>query len=167
MDRAPYRRVTPPRQRGADYQREYNGSIKDESISHGETLIMQCIICGIIMVLVLIARMTDIAPAASIRGGINQVLSGAETLDELITDVRQFGSDWLGWEWQPAETVTTPDEFYIPQIDFTDELPSYNLEHTALPSTDYTGTYTEYLPPAADDQVSNPTVPEPTVTPGL
>ena len=81
MNRTPYRRRTPPRNGAEDGYRHEHASEGSESISAGETLIMQCIICGIIMIFVLIAGMTDIAPAAALRGGIQQILSGAETLD--------------------------------------------------------------------------------------
>ena len=149
MERTPYRRITPSRHSGGTHEREHDTG-RGETVSNGETLIMQCIICGIIMVFVLIASMTDIAPAATLRSGITQVLSGAETLDELITDIRQFGSDWLDLDIAPPTTVI-PDEFNIPAINF----PYYE------------NTITDHLPPAADNQVSNLTVPEPPVTPGL
>ena len=158
MDRVPYRRITPPRHEGAASRNEYDNN----AISHSETLIMQCIICGIIMVFVLLASMTDIAPAAALRRGINQVLTGAETLDELITDVRRFGSDWLGWE--PVEETATPEEYYPPAEYRPSEPPATNFESAVLPTADY-----DYINEntAADKQVSNPAVPEPPVTPGL
>ena len=118
------------------------------------------------MVFVLIASMTDIAPATRLRYGIRQVLTGAETLDELIADVRQFGADWLDLEFQPSETVITPEDFYIPEETPAVD-PNLSLEQTAFPSVDYENTYINDLPPAADQQVSNLTVPEPPVTPGL
>ena len=162
MNRTPYRRITPRGHRGGgEYPHEHDTN-RDDTVSSGETLIMQCIISGIIMVFVLIASMTDIAPAATLRRGITQVLSGAETLDELIADVRQFGTDWLDFEFRPPVT-TTPDEFYIPTTGFPDE--PFSLEQTARPYTYYENT--NHLSPAADDQVSNHTVPEPPVTPGL
>jgi len=103
------------------------------------------------MVVVLIASMVDIAPAVRLKYGIRQVLSGAETLDELITEVRQFGSVWLDMDFVPQDTTVTPEEFSFP---VTGDPYEYNEEI-------YTG------PPAADDQVSNLAVPEPPVTPGL
>ena len=162
MNRSPYRRVMPSRRAGAGYSSGHSAG--DESISHGETLIFQCIICGIIMVFVLIAGMVDIAPAVRLREGMRQVLSGAQTLDELVMEVRQFGHQWLDWA-PPPETAATPAELYIPEIDSLYPSPSYNLEQTIFPSTSYPNT--EHLPPAAIDQVSNPAVPEPPVTPGL
>ena len=162
MDRVPYRRVTPSRHGAAAPQSEYDTHENENPISHGETLIMQCIICGIIMVFVLIAGLTDIAPAAAIRGGITQVLTGAETLDELVTDVRRFGSEWFGWE--PVEDTPAPREYYSPAEYWPYESPASHFENTVLPTAD-----PEYIneTPAADDQVSNLAVPEPPVTPGL
>jgi len=165
MNRTPYRRVTPSRRGGGDTRHEYEDE-KSETISRGETLIMQCIISGVLMVLVLIASMADIAPAHTVRNGISQVLSGAETLDELIADIRQFGADWLDLGIAPIETAA-PEEFYIPSTGFPDMPPPLNPEQTNLPYTYYENPYTDHLPPAAEDQASNLTVPEPPVTPGL
>ena len=165
MNRTPYRRTTPSRHRDSGHHHERDTE-KGETVSHGETLIMQCIICGIIMVLVLIAGMTDIAPAATLRSGFTQVLTGAETLDELITEIRQFGADWLDLDIAPQEVIT-PEEFNIPTTSFPDEPPAFNLEQTNHPYMNYENTNSDNLPPAAEDQVSNLTVPEPTVTPGL
>ena len=176
MNRTPYRRVMPSRLNSGDggsYPREYSAAESgDQRVSHGEALILQCIICGIIMVFVLVAGMVDIAPAAQLRDGMRHVLSGAETLDELVLEVRRFGHEWLDWA-PPPETVATPEEFYLPEID--NPYPAYNLEQTIFPYGEplsdnpypYGSTNTEILPPAADQQVSNPTVPEPPVTPGL
>jgi len=173
MDRVPYRRVTPPRT-GASKVIESPRSEhvnQEESISHGETLIIQCIICAVIFVFVLIITMTNIGPAATMRGGLEQVLTGAETLDELVTDARQLGSQWFGWE--PVEDLYVPEEFYSP----TWEYPVIETEEPNDPTDlydTYEYTYTEQqeypqtnYPPAADYESSNPTVPEPTVTPGL
>ena len=132
MDRVPYRRVT-PRRSVTDYS--HNEHTEDTGeISRIEGLILQCIISGAIMVLVLIAGTLEAAPAIALRGGLRQVLTGAETLDELVADVRQLGADWFG-----RETIETVE---------TDEEPE------------------QYQPPTAEE-VSNPTVPEPAVIPGL
>ena len=173
MDRVPYRRITPSRfERNSTSAQEEHISRNDPAeneavISHGETLIMQCILCGIILVFVLVASMTNIAPAVALRGGIRQVLSGAETLDELVTDVRRLGSEWFGWD----EPETAPShELYEEQ-----PLQEYNNHDYQLYPTYDINDYTEPLfndlynhdeTRLADDS-SNPTVPEPTVTPGL
>ena len=160
MNRTPYRRVTPARHSGGSHQHDNEAEM---AVSRGETLIMQCIICGIIMVFVLIASMTDIAPAATLRSGFTQVLSGAETLDELITDIRQFGNR-LDLDFVPPQ-IFTPD----PTTNDPYEPAGLNPEQTHLPYTYYENTNPSHLSPspAADNQVSNPTVPEPPVTPGL
>ena len=158
MDRVPYRRVTPSRRdygtASSEYRHNAHPSSNDgDGISYAETLIMQCIISGIIMVLVLVSGMTDIAPAVAVRNGIRQVLTGAETLDELIADVRQFGTDWLGWD--PVEDAAPPADFLFPAWDYPYE--------PATPTVNYENIYDT---PEADE-ASNPTVPEPLVTPGL
>ena len=176
MDRVPYRRITPPRHertnpstRG-EHINPKDSMERDTAISHGETLIMQCILSGVIMVFVLVASMTNIAPALALRGGIRQVLSGAETLDELVTDVRRFGAEWFGWD---APPVTAPGyELY------EEGLPQYfdNNDYTTSPAQEFydyndTGALKHDLHYYDDTQLaddpSNPTVPEPTVTPGL
>jgi len=113
--------------------------------------------------------MTNIAPAVALRGGIRQVLSGAETLDELITDVRRFGAEWFGWEAPPTNDAAQ---------DLYEESPTryfYNNDYMSSPIQDIND-YTDTGPLIQDlynnetrlaDDPSNPTVPEPTVTPGL
>ena len=162
MNRTPYRRIMPSRRDGAGYPSGLSAG-GDETISRGEALIFQCIICGIIMVFVLIAGMTEITPAVRLREGMRQVLSGAHTLDELVMEVRQFGHQWLDWA-PPPQTMSSPSEIFIPEDAIP--APAYNLEQTAFPPGSE-NTYTEHLPPAADEQASNLTVPEPPVTPGL
>jgi len=168
MDRVPYRRVSPPRT-GASKSPKNEHTHQEDAIPHGETLIIQCIICAVIFVFVLIITMTNIGPTTFLREGLEQVLTGAETLDELVTDVRQLGSEWLGWE---PVVDTSPDEFYFPVQEH--HMPEAEGMSLPDPHDNYEYTKTEYpeyqennYPPAADYEVSNPTVPEPTVTPGL
>jgi len=118
---------------------------ENDAISHGEALILQCIICGIILVIVLVASMLDIDPSQQLRDGIRQVLAGPQTPDELISDIRRMGSDWLGIG-QPVEVA--------------DETTPYETHEYDIPTT-------ESLQPAADDDSSKYTVPEPPDTPGL
>jgi len=134
--------------KGAEYQRHENSNHQEESISHGETLIMQCIICAVILVFVLIATMTNIGPAATIRGGLKQVLTGAETLGELTHEVRQLGTEWFGWEL--TDDTYIPDDLYIPAWEYpvfeTEEpddpviyqdIYEHGLEYHEHPETDY------------------------------
>jgi len=158
VERVPYRRVTPSRQGSAPDEYSHSENSED-SMSRGETLIIQCIISGIIMVFVLVATMTNIPPAAVAKEGISQVLSGAETLDELIVEVRNFGAEWFGWE-EPAVEPTL--DFTIPTHDFNDYA---DIEHTGHEF--YDDTEPEYIEETPADEASNQTVPEPAVTPGL
>ena len=169
MDRVPYRRKTPPRHKSAPMG-EYSGynenDERDETISYGENLILQCIISAVILVVVLVAGMTDIAPSAAIRDGISQVLSGPETFHELVVDVRSFGAEWLGWE--DAATVEPLTDIAAPAYDY------YELDSTPgfddYPDTDLSSDideYSNYYENYPADEASNPAVPEPSVTPGL
>ena len=142
MDRVPYRRVSPSR-RDVDAVGYQSSREETGDVSHFEALILQCIISGIVLVFVLIASTTSIAPAVALKDGIRQVLAGAETVDELIMDIRQLGTEWLGWA--PVEApIYTPTEYV------------YEEEAEIEP----------YQPPTAEE-VSKPTVPEPAVIPGL
>jgi len=113
--------------------------------------------------------MTNIGPAVTIRSGLEQVLTGAENLDELMMDVRQFGAEWFGWD-APEDTYTY-EELNLPAFE---EYPLLEIEGLDA-SIIVTPTYDEYPEtyeqdeshPAADYEASNPSVPEPTVTPGL
>jgi len=175
--------VTPPRDGSLRYDFEDPGN-QEESITLGETLILQCIICGIVLVVVLVASMTDIAPAVALRGGISQALSGAHTLDELVTDVRQFGTDWLGWT--PVDDTmvdVTPEEHDVvsngvsaeedsvlglsPAEDIISEDNTVTFDEEFFHYDNYFNNQPTNQYPAADEQASNQTVPEPPDTPGL
>jgi len=145
--------VTPPRHERENEYSTYQQEEATEAISRGETLIMQCILSGIAFVFVLVAGMTNIPPAVVLRGGIQQVLSGSETLDELVADVRRFGSEWLGWE-DGVEPVT--EEVFEEVV--TDE----DVFENVLDED-----FFEYEEEPVVDEASNPTVPEPPDTPGL
>jgi len=138
------------RSSGGTYTRRYDQS---ETVTSGETIIMQCIISGIILVAVLLIGLLDTAPTATLRGGIREALTGATTVNELTTDIRIFGEEWLGWESSaphipiiPLPEAVTPD---IPAISIT-------IEETVDPP-----------PLTAYDEVLNPQIPGPSATPGL
>ena len=162
MDRVPYRRVSPPRHEREGYSHPQENE-SEETISHSETLITQCIISAVILVVVLFAGMMDIPPAQALRGGIQQVLTGANNLDELITEVTELSREWLGFE------VDTP--FQLPTLE-TDDYPyiHYDLDtmHNgeSIPAIDYYE-HEPYTYEPAEDESSNYTVPEPPTTPGL
>ena len=157
MDRVHYRRTTPSRY-GNERSGERNGNgyynhHNNETITKGETIIMQCIVSGVILVAVLLIGLLDTAPTATLRNGIRDALTGATTVNELTTDIRIFGEEWLGWE------AVTPAP-YIPII----PLP----EATYIPATPITIEEMLELPPlTAYDEVSNPQIPGPSATPGL
>jgi len=108
LDRVPYRRVTPPRNdRQGNMQYGY-GREEQGEITPGETVIMQCIISGILMVVVLIICLVEIAPAITMREGLSEALSGSTTVNELMTDIRAFGEEWLDWGGQSPTPEAGP-----------------------------------------------------------
>ena len=143
MNRVPYRRIT-----GGGYSRNgttYRSHQKQpEAITPAETIILQSIISGIILVAVLLVGLVDSAPTMTLREGIRQTLVGANTINELTTDVRNFGETFLGWE------STTTVEFPIillPEMPF----PTMQIEQ----------------PLTANEEPLNPQIPGPSATPGL
>ncbi|MCL2362654.1 MAG: hypothetical protein FWC73_12685 [Defluviitaleaceae bacterium] len=174
MDRVPYRRVTPPRHERphSPIQNHDDEPDNEAAISRGEALIMQCILSAIIFAVVLVASFVDIAPAVTVRNGIQQVLTGAETLDELVLDIRQFGAEWFGWD---APETPYAHDYSAPGYEFFEDL-FRDQEQTAVPYEEPQDAepltydmYYEYLDSEEQsaDELSNPTVPEPPTTPGL
>ena len=116
------------------------------------------------MVFVLVATMTNIPQAAIAREGISRVLYGAETLDELIVEVRNFGAEWFGWEEPAGEPAL---DFTFPTQDFSDYADIEHTGHDFYDNTELEYIEQEYIEETPADEPSNHTVPEPTVTPGL
>ena len=158
MDRVPYRRIKPPRDSGAS-QRFAKPRFENEKISFGETIVVQFIISGILMVAVLLICLVDIGPLTSLRGGLRQVLAGATTVGEFTAEVRHFGQEWLNFESEPiAERLGLP-VFYIPELSFID--PQDNSPAI------YEESFNLQCPPTAYYEHSNPQIPGPLVSPGL
>jgi hypothetical protein len=123
-----------------------NQPIENQDPNTAETLILQCIISGVLIVAVLLISMLNIAPTAAMRESLRQMLTGAETPRELIADVRYFGEEFLGWGPTPHEL---PAEL----------LPLYTPEAHE---------YQEYTTPlTADYEPLNPQIPGPSAVPGL
>jgi len=169
MDRVPYRRISPPRHERESYSNSYEQEANEAASSHGETIIMQCIISAVILVVVLFAGMMDIPPAQALRGGIQQVLTGAENLDELITDVTELGREWLGFEVDTPFQLPTLETENYPHIHYDiDTMPDGHQSHDEIVPIingyEYEPSIYTYEPA---DESSNHTVPEPPDTPGL
>ena len=152
MDRVHYRRVKPSS--GTGGVRNYHTQ-QNEYITPGDTLIMQCIVSGILLVVVLLIGLVDAAPTAALRDGLREVMVGANTIDELTTDIRHFGETWLGWETQTPSPVADIPIIPLPEPTIV-ESPFFN-EHPpgSLPLT------------ANDELLSNPQIPGPSAVPGL
>jgi len=110
----PYRRRTPPRGNSGGYEgRRYRQNERSETISTSETILVQSMICGLLLAIVLVICLVDIAPMVSLRGGLNQVLAGATTMEEFTSEVRQFSQNWFNWPEQ-VEEVTAPTDLSNP-----------------------------------------------------
>ncbi|MCL2197892.1 MAG: M23 family metallopeptidase [Defluviitaleaceae bacterium] len=113
MDRVHYRRVKPSRlNKGAERTR-YDHQANEEPTA-AETLILQSIVCGVLIVCVLLISLTNLAPAAAIRENLQQLLTGAETPQQLLNDARYFGEEFFGWGAEPEDeqenTLPPPEQ---------------------------------------------------------
>ena len=115
MNRVHYRRITPPRSGEAAIFRgqaahnrpsrdtrsiaRANANESEEPGALGQTLILQGLISGIILVCVMVICFIEIPPTTALRGHVRQSLAGATTVGEVAQHARQWGADRLGWEW--------------------------------------------------------------------
>jgi murein DD-endopeptidase MepM/ murein hydrolase activator NlpD len=79
---------------------------ENDEPSMGETIILQCIVSGALLVLVLLISLLNVAPTAFLRDGLRESLSGAETAHELFYEVREF------LEQTPVEEEIISDEIF-------------------------------------------------------
>lgn len=176
MDRVPYRRVKPSRLsevagvnpgfrhagdrrniRDFSARRDFN---ENEEPTTQENVILQCIISGILVVIVLLVSLVNIAPAVAVRDGLRNALSGPTTVQELFYDARAFAEDVLG-----PSPETEPEAFPdYPFYGLSEPISPYILtppDLSAIPVLEHENTLTEAV------EVLNPQIPGPSVTPGL
>jgi hypothetical protein len=134
VDRVHYRRVTPSKLR--------NEKTEPADPSRVETIILQSITSGILLIFILIISVLNIAPTENLRYGLREILSGATTPQELFLEVKNFGEEIL-------------------ERDFLER----SLPEQSLPERDLPIQSTE--PPTANHESSNPQIPGPLVTPEL
>ncbi|MCL2203940.1 MAG: hypothetical protein FWB88_08375 [Defluviitaleaceae bacterium] len=89
MERAPYRRYT------YTQQAEHEG----EPGALGETLILQGIVSGVVLVAVMLISIVSFAPAVPVQDAVRQALSGPATAGELVSSAREFGAEVLHLPW--------------------------------------------------------------------
>ncbi|MCL1863850.1 MAG: M23 family metallopeptidase [Defluviitaleaceae bacterium] len=113
MDRVHYRRVRPSRLDGRPSARIQ----ENEEPTAAETLVVQSIVCGVLVVCILLIGMTNLAPAATIRENLQQLLTGAETPQQLLNEALLFSEEFFGndidTDWEillppPQEPVAEP-----------------------------------------------------------
>lgn len=114
MNRAPYRIVTPPRNNAPNIRPRQATSAETIVISKGETLIVQAIISGVLLLAVLLVSMIDIAPLSTVRNGLGNAFAGATTWEELVTDVREFGAHWLNIDAANEGTINIQEPLALP-----------------------------------------------------
>lgn len=170
MNRVPYRRVMPSRLNsgsGRGTMRRGTSRNENDEPTTGETMILQCIVSGILVVFVLLVSLINIPPANALRDGLRQTLSGAETPRELLYEARHFGEEFL---WGPSPE-TEPESFpeYHPALDIYFDYPYEVFPFDSQP-------FTEIIPlpplepqqyPATADEVPNPQFPVPSGVPEL
>ena len=91
MERVPYRRYRDARQEMQEPD-ENAGAL-------GETLILQGIISGLILVAVMLVSILTLSFMEPVQATLEQTLTGPTTPAELLHEARQFGIETLGWEW--------------------------------------------------------------------
>lgn len=159
LERVPYRRVAPSRNVHGRQRYERYEQRENREITASESVIVQCIICGILIVAVLIITMVDIAPTQQLREGLRQALAGAHTVEELVTDVRNFSEIWLGTAEHLPEPM--PEQTMPPS-----ELPlSYGIPPIVIPPQATSPEY--YYPMTSAPEASNPQNPGTSLAPGL
>jgi hypothetical protein len=98
LNRVPYRRW---RQTGqeSDHAAVQPADHEQAESTIGETLILQGIISGVILVLVMLVSILTLEIIEPAQTALTQTLQGATTPRELLTEARQFGVDTLDWQW--------------------------------------------------------------------
>ena len=124
MERAHYRRVTPPRfsrqktkSTPPPQEREQYDDFPETS-HFGETFIIQSIISGIILIFVLGIGFLNTPITLALRNGLDHALAGHVTVEELVDRARYFGENWLGrTPTPPAQTPARTEEATEPATD--------------------------------------------------
>jgi len=162
--RMQHRQITTPKEfthsRAHIYEREEpiiteNNDDNEKNLTAGENIIIQCIVSGVVIILVLLISLIDIPPAITIQNGIRFALTGANTPSELIHNVQEFRKNWLNWE----DIQFTPVPGY-PALE--PPLYPYPIYPNAQPNIDNSDNI-EYYSMAAEGEESNPQIPEPSV----
>jgi len=152
MNRVPYRRVSPSRIGGTSVD---NSSPPEPT--GVETIVLQSLASGALLVCVLLLGLTNIDAAANLRNTLRHALSGAETPAQLYADLQSFGEEFFGTT-QPTQ-LTQPHEtfeFAPSEAPAFPEIPILTLP-PALPEP-LTATYEGLL---------HPQIPGPSVVPEL
>jgi len=102
---------------------DYNNDSETMDVTPKETAIIQSIISGLVIIIILLISFFDIPLTESLRSTIQESLTGATTVSELIDNVQQFGEDWLGWGSEADETLVIEPHIHIENTD-VDVIPS-------------------------------------------
>jgi len=97
MERVHYRRYKPT------YEKHHN---EEEPGTLGETLILQGIISGVLLVIVMVVSMLTITPAVPVQDALQQALAGPVTPAELASEAGRFGVDTLGLQFLERFVIT-------------------------------------------------------------
>ena len=111
MPRVPYRRISPR-----------HDTPHHEPGAPGETLILQSVLSGVILVVVMVITLVSVPQTAALRDGFGLALSGPTTLGEVVYATRQQAATLTGWEWLAPPTPAgedapiPPGAFYYPTV---------------------------------------------------
>ena len=109
MNRVPYRRVTPPRNQAGRAAIEKSTSYEShtrysQSNSNEQTEIPsqfpKIVISGLLLLAVVVVCTADFL--IPLRSGLQDILSGASTIQELLEVVQNFGRSQLGFDYIPT-----------------------------------------------------------------
>ncbi|MCL1844655.1 MAG: M23 family metallopeptidase [Defluviitaleaceae bacterium] len=178
-----YRRVSPSRMSGANGASRANDTrvARAENPVSGdptdaETIILQCVVSGALVICVLLLGLVNIDAAANFRNTLRNALSGAETPTELFTVLQDFGQNFGHNSEHNSEQSPTEDFFIAPQnpaqdpaseiyisepsdsypelyLDLNLDLPPFTLPLTL--STAYAQAPSAWIPPA-NGRISSP-----------
>ena len=136
MDRVHYRRVTPSRMRVENAPQRQD----DIEPTASESVILQCIVSGMLMLAVLMISLFNTAPTAVLRNRLREALSGANTPQELFYELRSFAE---------RESTTIPEysdairnrSHPSPVNGFESPTPRLGQEHSLFDLPSLTATY--------------------------
>jgi len=141
---------------------EKNHSESEKTLTAGENIIVQCIVSGVIIILVLLISLVDIPPTTAIQRGIRFALTGANTPTELIYNIQEFRENWINWEGiqiTPVPGYPALEPPLYPYPIYPNAQPNINHSNNLGNSNNIE----DYNMTAEGEESINPQIPEPSI----